>query len=84
MPKLPVVSGNDLIKVFKKIGFIIVTQKGSHLKMKNEDGRVVTIPNHKVIKRGTLKKGMVNINFLPLLLPLCIHVMLQYYLTRLN
>ena len=60
MPKLPVVSGNDLIKVFKKIGFIIVTQKGSHLKMKNEDGRVVTIPNHKVIKRGTLTKGILN------------------------
>jgi len=60
MPKLPVVSGNDLIKAFKKIGFIIVSQRGSHIKMKNTDGRVVTVPNHKIIKRGTLKKGILN------------------------
>lgn len=60
MPKLPVVSGNDLIKVFTRLGFIIVSQKGSHIKMKNKDGRVVTIPNHKIIKRGTLKKGILN------------------------
>ena len=60
MPKLPVVSGNDLIKIFKKVGFIIVSQKGSHIKMKNTDGKVVTIPNHKIIKRGTLKKGILN------------------------
>lgn len=60
MPKLPIVSGKDLIKIFKKIGFIIVSQKGSHIKMKNQDGRVVTVPNHKIIKRGTLKKGILN------------------------
>ena len=41
MPKLPVVSGNDLIKVFKKIGFVIVSQKGSHIKMKNNDGGII-------------------------------------------
>ena len=60
MPKLPVISGNNLIKALKKIGFIIVSQKGSHIKMRHQDGRVVTIPNHKVIKRGTLKKGILN------------------------
>jgi len=60
MPKLPVISGNNLIKALKKIGFIIVSQKGSHIKMGHKDGRVVTIPNHKVIKRGTLKKGILN------------------------
>ena len=60
MPKLPVVSGKDLIKTFKKIGFTIVTQKGSHIKMKNADGRVVIVPNHRIIKRGTLKKGILN------------------------
>lgn len=60
MPKLPVVSGKELIRVFTKMGFIFVSQRGSHIKMKHPDGRIVIIPNHKVIKKGTLKKGILN------------------------
>lgn len=60
MPKLPVVSGKDLIKAFQQIGFIVVSQKGSHIKMRHTDGRIVTVPNHKTIKKGTLKKGILN------------------------
>lgn len=60
MPKLPVVSGNDLVKVFKKLGFTFISQKGSHIKMSHSDGRVAIIPNHKEIKKGTLKKGILN------------------------
>lgn len=56
MPKLPVVSGSDLVKAFKKLGFSTVLQKGSHIKMRHVDGRVVIIPNHREIKKGTLKK----------------------------
>jgi len=60
MPKLPVVSGKDLVKAFGKIGFVLVSQRGTHIKMKHPDGRVVIIPNHKTIKKGTLKKGILN------------------------
>lgn len=60
MPKLPVVSASDLAKVFKKIGFEFISQEGSHIKMAHPDGRKVTIPNHKSIKKGTLKKGILN------------------------
>ena len=60
MPKLPVISGNDLVKALKKIDFVILSQKGSHIKMRHQDGRVVIIPNHKIIKPGTLKKGILN------------------------
>ena len=42
------------------MGFIEVSQKGSHIKMKASDGRVAIIPNHKFIKPGTLKKGILN------------------------
>ncbi len=31
MPKLPRISGDEAIKVFQKIGFNIVRQKGSHV-----------------------------------------------------
>lgn len=60
MPKLPVVSGEEMVKAFTKLGFTIVSQRGSHIKMKHPDGRTVIIPNHKVIKKGTLKKGILN------------------------
>lgn len=60
MPKLPVVSATSLIKVFKRLDFEIISQKGSHIKMRHSDGRCVIIPNHKMIKKGTLKKGILN------------------------
>lgn len=60
MPKLPVVSGKELVKAFTKLGFTFISQHGSHIKMKHPDGRTVIIPNHKVIKKGTLKKGILN------------------------
>ena len=58
MPKLPVVSGKELIKIFRKIEFKFVRQRGDHVIMKHSDGRVVTIPLKKEIKKGTLKKGI--------------------------
>lgn len=60
MSKLPVVSGKNLVKVFTKLGFVFVSQRGSHIKMRHKDGRTVIIPNHKNIKKGTLKKGILN------------------------
>lgn len=60
MPKQPIVSSSELVKAFQKMGFSKVSQKGSHIKMKASDGRTVIIPNHKVIKPGTLKKGILN------------------------
>jgi len=42
------------------MGFVKVSQKGSHVKMKDSRGRTAIIPNHKRIKPGTLKKGILN------------------------
>ncbi len=36
MSKLPVVSGDDVIKVLLKIGYEIVRQKGSHMRLRNK------------------------------------------------
>ena len=58
MPKLPALTGNEVINVLKKVGFQVMRQKGSHVRMQHEDGRVVTIPVHavKTIGRGLLRK----------------------------
>lgn len=60
MPKLPVVAGSELVKALKKIGFSKISQKGSHIKLQHPDGRVAIISQHKEIKKGTLKKGILN------------------------
>ena len=55
--KLPVLSGHDVIKILKKIGFEEKRQKGSHiiLAKETEQGkRAVVVPNHKEIDKGTL------------------------------
>jgi len=56
--RLPVISGEEAIKVLSKAGFVFVRQKGSHVRMKkvtSERTINVTIPLHDVLDRGTLR-----------------------------
>lgn len=56
--KLPVVSGNQVIKLLQKEGFQITRQKGSHISLhkKSEEGKIilVVVPQKREIKKGTL------------------------------
>jgi len=58
MSRLPILSGNKIIRVLKKFGFEPIRQKGSHVFMKHLDGRATVIPVHKGddIDRGLLRK----------------------------
>jgi predicted RNA binding protein YcfA (HicA-like mRNA interferase family) len=58
MSRLPILSGRKVIKALEQIGFEVVRQKGSHVRLKHEDGRVVTVPVHagQDISRGLLRK----------------------------
>jgi len=56
MPK--VYSARLILKVLRKAGFIKVSQKGSHIKLKGiREGRILTVivPNHKTIAKGTFQ-----------------------------
>jgi len=55
---LPVIRGKDLITILEKFGFTIIRQKGSHVRMKSDDGRYTTIPVHtgESIPKGLLRK----------------------------
>lgn len=55
MVKLPSPTGEELIAALQKIGFYVVRQKGSHVRMKHEDNRVISIPVH---ARKTIGKGL--------------------------
>lgn len=45
MAKLPDLTSKELIAALTKIGFQSMRQKGSHVGMKHNGGRVVTIPD---------------------------------------
>jgi predicted RNA binding protein YcfA (HicA-like mRNA interferase family) len=51
---LPRVSGAEVVKALGKVGFSQVSQRGSHLKLRNADGRTVIVPLHRELANGTL------------------------------
>ena len=56
-PKLPVVSGERAIKVFSHMGYKIVHQKGSHVRLRHEtveERKPITVPLHAELKPGLL------------------------------
>ncbi|MFP5331731.1 MAG: type II toxin-antitoxin system HicA family toxin [Acidimicrobiia bacterium] len=53
-PALPVVSARQTIRALEKAGFAEVSRKGSHVKLRNESGRTVIVPDHRELARGTL------------------------------
>jgi predicted RNA binding protein YcfA (HicA-like mRNA interferase family) len=56
MSKLPDVSGDECVKVLKKVGFSFIRQKGSHIIMRREEPyRKVVVLAYKEIPRGTLR-----------------------------
>ncbi len=53
MPKLPRVSGAEVIRALRRLGFEQVRQSGSHVVMRRESKGCV-VPLHAEIKVGTL------------------------------
>ena len=53
MPKLPLVSGTEVIRTLERLGFIVLRQKSSHIILRRGPTGCV-VPNHREIKTGTL------------------------------
>ncbi len=59
MSPLPVVSASEAIRVFERIGYRQVRQRGSHIRLRDETNAnhlPLTAPNHKTLKPGLLRK----------------------------
>ena len=58
MGRLPQLSAIELIKILKKIDFIVIRQEGSHVFLRHPDGRTTIVPNHpsEDLDRGLLNK----------------------------
>jgi len=62
--KYPILVPKEIIKALSKIGFKKVSQKGSHAKYKNDTipHRIIIIPMHSEIAKGTLKSILEQAN----------------------
>ncbi len=56
-PNLPQISGQRLVRFLEKLGYHVIRQKGSHIRLRKTTSvgeHNITVPNHKVIAKGTL------------------------------
>ena len=53
MPKLPRVSGAEIVRALERLGFVKVRQSGSHVILRRE-AKGCVVPMHSEVKVGTL------------------------------
>jgi predicted RNA binding protein YcfA (HicA-like mRNA interferase family) len=71
-PALADLPVRKVIQALESVGFVYVRTKGSHAVYRDREGRVAVIPQHGVVKRGTLasilrQAGLTPAEFLKLL-----------------
>jgi len=56
MPPVPVLKPREVVKTFKKLGWEVARQRGSHIIL-TKSGHIATlsVPNHLEVARGTLR-----------------------------
>jgi predicted RNA binding protein YcfA (HicA-like mRNA interferase family) len=53
--RLPTVSGSDLIDALERVGWEVLRQRGSHVRLRHSERQLfLVVPLHKELKRGTL------------------------------
>jgi len=66
MASLPVLSGQEVVRIFETFGWTVARQKSSHIIM-TKQGEIATlsIPNHNEVARGTLRSLIRSANLTP-------------------
>jgi len=54
---MPVVSGQDAVRAFAKLGYAVDHQTGSHIILRQQPPphRRLTVPDHRELSKGTLR-----------------------------
>lgn len=59
MPELRCLSGLEVIRILEGFGFAVLTQRGSHVKLRrigpSGEKQTLTIPRHRELDTGTLR-----------------------------
>lgn len=65
MSRLPAISGQKLVNALCRVGYRVVRQRGSHVRLRCEDDPArlpVTVPLHREVRRGTLLAILADAN----------------------
>ena len=55
MVRLPVMSGDEFVRIIRGAGFFWDHTQGSHLILLHRDGRRLSVPRHRELGRGLLR-----------------------------
>ena len=58
-PQLPVISGRQAVRAFERIGYEVIRQRGSHLRLRHPQDpqrQPLTVPDHDTLKPGLLRR----------------------------
>ena len=56
MPKLPVVSGSEVVQAFEALGWSVNRQQSSHIILvKDGETATLSVPDHTEVAKGTLR-----------------------------
>lgn len=62
MSKLQNTSSKCICEIIEKQSYKLIRQKGSHLIFKNTENKIIVIPNHKILKIGTIHQILKTLN----------------------
>ena len=65
MPRLPQVSGRALIQLLVSLGYQVIRQKGSHVRLRKASAlgeHNITVPNHDTLAKGTLNDILTRVS----------------------
>ena len=68
MSKLPQISGDECVKALEKQGYVLVRQKGSHMRLRHPTDakrNPITVPRHASLGKGLLRKIIRDANVTP-------------------
>jgi predicted RNA binding protein YcfA (HicA-like mRNA interferase family) len=65
MPRLPRISGKEIIKRLERAGYYQTRQKGSHVWLAHEKRPPTTIPLHEIVGPGLLRQILREIKMSP-------------------
>ena len=65
MPRLPQISGRDLIRLLHSLGYETARQRGSHVRLVRLTPigeHHITVPDHKILAKGTLNDILTRVS----------------------
>ena len=65
MPRLPQVSGRNLVRLLHSLGYETTRQKGSHIRLQRRTAlgeHNLTVPDHKTLAKGTLNDILTKVS----------------------